>query len=833
MLITAFTLFGLIIVIYLIGQQTITSDFEKLEEIKVKDSIQRTKASFDYRIQKLTNLCYDWSRWDDTNKFISNIDKKYIDTNLSNETFMFNDINVIVFLDKNEKIIYSKEVVNKKERSFSSSLENILIKHKEKFDFSKKEENVKGIILLPQGPMLLSATPIGTTENGEEVNGSVVMGRFLDQNHLEQLEEHIKLNIAIERFDDRNLTSDYLDARKHLLDTGTDYIKPWNEENIYGYSLVKDIFGEKSLIVRISTPRSIYLQGEKSLAYLFKGLIVISFTFCFIMLFFLDKIILKSLDKLSNTVRKVTQGCDFSQRVELTGKDELGKLSDDFNEMLNALEESQLNIKLSNSRYKLLVAQYLETNKNLEDIIDFLPDATFVVDKDAKIISWNKAIEEMTGIKKKAILGKDVHEFSYDEYTKTLLIDLLEEFDENKDYGYERFSKVGDKLFAETYCQKVFDNKGAFLWAKASPLYNSKGDKVGAIESIRDISEHKKHEENMKKLSYNDSLTGVYNRRFFEEEVNEIEKNEDKKIGIIVCDVDGLKFINDTLGHVAGDRLIQASAKTIQKSIRQEDVLARIGGDEFSVLLKNITEENLKKIVKRIMEEVSLYNKKDCKIPLSLSIGYASNNSLSISSMFKEADNYLYREKIKNRKNTNSIIMESLIKNLKAREYDKTDTTERLVSRVVTFSKKLDLNKSQIDTLTLLAKFRDIGKVGISDAILFKEGCLNDHELKEMRRHPEIGYRVAKLIPELNDIADFIHMHHEWWNGEGYPLGIRGEEIPLECRIMAIIDAYDAMTHKRPYRRALNNVEAIEELKKNAGLQFDPYLVEKFIKIVK
>lgn len=127
------------------------------------------------------------------------------------------------------------------------------------------------------------------------------------------------------------------------------------------------------------------------------------------------------------------------------------------------------------------------------------------------------------------------------------------------------------------------------------------------------------------------------------------------------------------------------------------------------------------------------------------------------------------------------------------------------------------------------AHFHDIGKVGISDQILFKPGPLTPEEIKEMQTHCEIGYRIARSSTELFPIADWILKHHEWWNGQGYPLGLKGEDIPLECRILAILDAYDEMTSERPYRKAMNHKYAIEEIKRCAGSQFDPVLADKII----
>lgn len=167
---------------------------------------------------------------------------------------------------------------------------------------------------------------------------------------------------------------------------------------------------------------------------------------------------------------------------------------------------------------------------------------------------------------------------------------------------------------------------------------------------------------------------------------------------------------------------------------------------------------------------------------------------------------------------------------LEARDFITEGHVDRLQDLVSSLGREIGLPQRDINDLRLIAQFHDIGKVGIPDHILFKPGPLTSEEMTEMRRHSEIGHRIAQSSPDLVPIADFILKHHEWWDGNGYPLGLKGEETPLECRIIAIADAYEAMTSNRPYRQAMLPQEAIDELKRCAGTQFDTQLVEKFIK---
>ncbi len=364
-------------------------------------------------------------------------------------------------------------------------------------------------------------------------------------------------------------------------------------------------------------------------------------------------------------------------------------------------------------------------------------------------------------------------------------------------------------------------------------LYNEKGLLVDYQSVGRDITERKEAEEQLNYLSTHDALTGLRNRRYFEEQMSLMENGDFDPVGLVMCDVDGLKIVNDTLGHDKGDLLLKTVANLINQCFKKDDIVARVGGDEFAILLPETFEDTIKRTLNRIRQKVKEYNQYTPELPLSISVGYAvrTSSETSMSSIFEEADNNMYREKLHSRLSTRSSIVQTMMRALKARDFITEGHADRLQVLVVRMARVLELPERTVNDLRLLAQFHDIGKVGVPDSILFKKGSLSKAEYSIMQRHCEIGHRIALSAPELVLIADWILKHHEWWNGEGYPLGIKGEDIPLECRILAIVDAYDAMTSDRPYRQAMSHEMAVEELKRYAGIQFDASLVKLFIEI--
>ncbi|MDK2820968.1 MAG: hypothetical protein PWP31_933 [Clostridia bacterium] len=360
------------------------------------------------------------------------------------------------------------------------------------------------------------------------------------------------------------------------------------------------------------------------------------------------------------------------------------------------------------------------------------------------------------------------------------------------------------------------------------------GDELILLKIIRDITERKLMEERLNYFALHDTITNLYNRTYFEQKMQSLEEEQASTVGIILCDLDGLKLVNDTMGHNTGDKLLQNAAKVIKKSFRENDVVARIGGDEFAILLPDCNEEDVEKACLRIKDSIEKYNEMNPELPLSLSVGFAvrDKTSMKMSELFKEADNNMYQEKLLNTKSSRSTIIKTFKEMLKTRDFIIEGHAERLQNLVHEIGKSLGLNGPKINIMMLLAEFHDIGKIGIPENILLKKAALTSQERKTLQRHCEIGHRIAMAVPKLTSVADLILKHHEWWNGKGYPFGLKGKEIPLECRILAILDAYDAMTNDRPYRKAMTINEAIAELKRYSGIQFDPEIVDKFIKLL-
>ena len=354
-------------------------------------------------------------------------------------------------------------------------------------------------------------------------------------------------------------------------------------------------------------------------------------------------------------------------------------------------------------------------------------------------------------------------------------------------------------------------------------------DKPHLICMYNDITERKQDEAEIKYLSYHDKLTGLYNRAFFEEELLRINTKRQLPIGLIIGDVNGLKLVNDALGHQEGDKVLIKVTELLRKSCRQEDIISRWGGDEFIILLPRCDSATALRVIKRIND--SFIDVNSLPIPINMALGMAIQNSLdqNIRNIIREAEEKMYRNKLLESRSTRSSFIKSLEKTLWERSHETKEHCQRMQEMAQKMGRDLELTDSELDNIKLLAALHDIGKIAIPDSILDKPGKLSPEEWETIKDHPEIGYRIALSSPELAPIAEAILHHHEWWDGSGYPLGLKEENIPLISRIISITDAYDVMLNGRPYKKAISKEEALAEIHRCAGSQFDPYLVSKVL----
>lgn len=473
------------------------------------------------------------------------------------------------------------------------------------------------------------------------------------------------------------------------------------------------------------------------------------------------------------------------------------------------------------SREKEALNHLMESIARFEQLSDSTPVIVFETDTSGTVTFFNKNTSKMFGYSEEELANnfQSLNFIHPHDHSRALM-------------AFHK--KIRGDFFNEDAAEytAVRRDSSQFPITSRSNLIYRDGKLAGMRMFYFDITERKQMQHHLEYTSRYDALTGLFNRTVFEENLRELEE-EETPAGIIVADINGLKIVNDTHGYELGNVYLQSAAEAIKSCLCKGCLAARTGGDDFSILLRNTSEKFVRELSRNIKSAAMELNpEKESGFPLSISTGWAiAYRPENIFEALKQAEDNMTREKLHQSQSIRSRYVRTLMNTLEARDSITKNHSEDMFRLIKLMGTALNLNDQAIKDLCLLAQFHDIGKIGVPDRLLLKPGPLTPGEKLEMQRHCEIGHRIAMSAPELVPIADWILKHHEWWNGGGYPLGLKREQIPFECRLLAIVDAYEAMTSHRPYRQPVSHEEAVNEIIRCAGTQFDPALVDIFIKI--
>lgn len=450
-----------------------------------------------------------------------------------------------------------------------------------------------------------------------------------------------------------------------------------------------------------------------------------------------------------------------------------------------------------------------------EELFKNSTDAIVVFNDQHEIVDINENFTLLFDYQADEVIGKNIDNVISNEKIKLETTRLTEAL------------FMGEKTIIESVRYGKHE-KAKEVLVKGVPII-SNGKIIGGYGIYVDISERKKAEQEILYISYHDQLTGLYNRRYFEEELKRLDTERNLPIALIMADMNGLKLINDAFGHQKGDELLRKTAEILKKACREDEIIARLGGDEFVILLPKTSFEEAENIVKRIRKECQCEVVGNVEISISFGWDSKTNKAENIAELYKRVEDFMYRNKLTDSPSVRGRMFETIIRTLHEKNKREEMHSSRVSSLCVSIAQEMKMKMHEIDELKTAGWLHDIGKIAIDERILNKPGRLSNDEWTEIKRHPEIGYRILNAVNEMADISEYVLTHHEWWDGSGYPRGLKGNEIPLQGRIIGIADAFDAMTNARTYREVLSIEQAIVELRDNSGTQFDPEIVSLFI----
>jgi diguanylate cyclase (GGDEF)-like protein/PAS domain S-box-containing protein len=462
------------------------------------------------------------------------------------------------------------------------------------------------------------------------------------------------------------------------------------------------------------------------------------------------------------------------------------------------------------------LTEQLKLEKISNSILETSKDAFFLLNIDGKILNVNDTACVMFGHTRENLIGSNIKAF--DSKNQHYLAEQLRIVREK---GYHRFETKHLRRDGEIIDIDISANN---IYTNDSYIYLF----------IRDVTEKNRQMEQVLYVSTHDSLTNTFNRHYIQSYVSNLNYGE-IPCSIMFFDINGIKYVNDSFGYETGDLLIQTFAKILEESIRSNDILARTGASEFMIYIEGSSQVVINHILDHTQFKTKEYNDatpENLK-HINYSYGYAHHTrAKNMIELQYKAQQHLTSNKLAEKRSLRNSLLNSIVTTLSEKSHETKEHASRLSELSVAMGKRLNMAEHHISELKILAILHDIGKIGIPESILNKPGTLTPQEWEIMKKHPEIGYRIALASGELEQIANYILYHHERWDGQGYPKGLSGEDIPLPSRIIAIVDTYDAMTSDRVYRKKLTHEVAIDELRKNAHSQFDAQLVEIFVEII-
>lgn len=387
---------------------------------------------------------------------------------------------------------------------------------------------------------------------------------------------------------------------------------------------------------------------------------------------------------------------------------------------------------------------------------------------------------------------------------------------------------------AEAYAKQLpseFEKNGLLVKIEYKRIVKRAGEDDARIMVIlTDVTEQQQSRERLEYLSSHDMLTGLYNRSYIERRMSEVREPADAPLSMVMTDMNGLKLVNDVFGHLRGDELLVRSAALLKETFGADAVCVRWGGDEFLVLLPGTDAKACAEKIRLLNEACEATAPDPIKISMAVGTATAKPGTRDYALMFQQAEKEMYKKKLIESRIVRKKLIEDISETMYATGIEDPAHIERLTTMAVGLAERLGIsrNSAQMNTLLLLVKLHDVGKMAIPREVFRHDRSLTPQQWDIMRTHSEIGYRLAFSLGEPA-LAEAILSMHERWDGKGYPYGLQQEQIPEMSRLLALVDAFDIMTHLQPHRKPLTKEEAIGEIIEKSGTQFDPLVVEVFV----
>ncbi|MGI5849173.1 MAG: HD domain-containing phosphohydrolase, partial [Christensenellales bacterium] len=795
-----------IIVINLIFSTFFSSYLEDQEKSEIITNQRNVYSYITKNIKKYKQSVNDWGHRDDTYGFVNGDNSGFMNLGLMKDTFVNFNASFAVIL-KNDNTVYYQKFYDFNRKSFIEFSANFFNDFEKVISDAKLKKGVSNIYELGNKFYFVASADITDSLLQKSPVGKLIIGRLIDYGIYQDIK-------GITDSDLVSIDTLSVDAGGQAIGQ-TDGFLPLplviGKDSIEFRCAVPDMINKDSMtVLSFVKPRTLYISGMVQFQKFVFVNIIEMLIITLILFSVLGVYISRPLVELIEDVKEIDLKQNIIKKIDVKGKDEFSFLRMIINDMLEEIEKEQNNVK--------------DNEEKLYATLLSVGDGVIVTGVDNRIQFINQVAQKLTGWTQKEAIGKPFED----------VFNIIHEFSREKVESPVKKAFETQTIVELSSHTMLISKDGTVrsIEDTAAPIKDKKEKVVGCVIVFRDFSEKKEKQKRIEYLSFHDQLTGLYNRRFFEDELRRIDTKENLPISLVYADVNGLKTINDAFGHQVGDQLIQKVADVFQAECDMHHIISRTGGDEFILILPKTDRFSTEKLVNRINDKIEQKNIMGIKI--SLSFGWDTKHSKDQPAwdVLKTAEDIMYQRKILSSSSMRSAVINSILNTLYIKWPIEDAHSKRVSLMCDEIGKAYNLSEDELKELRIAGELHDIGKIVIDKAILNKETKLSESEWAQIRSHPETGYRILGTSSEFYNIAEYVLAHHERWDGKGYPNGTAGETIPWKARVIAVADAYDAMTCKRPYRKALSEQQAIAEIKKSAGVQLDPEIAKVFIEKV-
>jgi len=622
LLATLFAVLGAGIAVFAASRCILARGFASIEQESVGQAVERVRLAIAHELDILATTTGDWANWDDTYQFVQDRNARYVKSNLSDTSIANVNADLVLYFGRDGKTVYARRLNAAPDAGVDGSYQNEVVQVRALLDKCLRGSAISGLVASPDGLVLVAARPILTSEQTGPPMGMLVMGRHVSSAEVAELARLTLTRLALRKTRDSHLPEDFAGALNSLKggNQPAPLVSPLSADRVAGYSVLRDIHGLPAAIIRADIPRDVHQQGDRAMLYFSLALVISMAAFGVAINWLLERLVTSRLSSLTATIRDIAASSDTSERVVVEGRDELAGLATTLNLMLAAIERSEDALR--------------ENEARLRTVLDSVQTGIMIVDAEThEVVEVNETALEMSGNTREQLVGNLCHKYICPaEQGKCPITDLGQNIDSSERILLTR------------------DGRDVPVIKRAVAI--SLGGRACILESFLDITDRKRSEEAFRFQAYHDGLTGLPNRQRFQEGLTEAiahAAGNDSKVAVLLLDLDRFKTINDTLGHSAGDKLLQAVAGRLTACLRTSDAVARLGGDEFALLLTDIQDvESTASLARRLREGLKppfWVDGVDLHATASIGISVFPRDGATVEQLLQRADVALYHAK--------------------------------------------------------------------------------------------------------------------------------------------------------------------------------------------